>query len=184
MDISFSGILTKVERIIKQWKAVDECSRPSSRDKKQPSPQANQSSCGIEPLTAADICHSLQEHIFAMLTEVTERAVAHTGANEILVVGGVGCNLRLQEMLQSMAVERGATMYGMDDRYCIDNGAMIAYTGLLHARCKQYTNFEDTIVTQRYRTDQFLICHITSMKPVFVFFSFSKNRCTRARIQS
>ena len=30
-----------------------------------------------------------------------------------------------------MAKERGATVCAMDDRYCIDNGAMIAYTGLL-----------------------------------------------------
>lgn len=28
-----------------------------------------------------------------------------------------------------MCKERGGRMGGMDDRYCIDNGAMIAYTG-------------------------------------------------------
>jgi tRNA A37 threonylcarbamoyltransferase TsaD len=38
---------------------------------------------------------------------------------------------RLQEMMKIMAQERGATVCAMDDRYCIDNGAMIAYTGKL-----------------------------------------------------
>lgn len=31
-----------------------------------------------------------------MLIEITERAMAHTGSTELLIVGGVGCNLRLQ----------------------------------------------------------------------------------------
>ena len=31
-----------------------------------------------------------------MLVEVTERAMAHCGAPDVLIVGGVGCNLRLQ----------------------------------------------------------------------------------------
>lgn len=38
---------------------------------------------------------------------------------------GVGCNLRLQEMMQRMCEERNGVLYSMDDRYCIDNGAMI-----------------------------------------------------------
>jgi len=38
----------------------------------------------------------LQETIFAMLVEITERAMAHCNAPDVLIVGGVGCNLRLQ----------------------------------------------------------------------------------------
>ena len=45
--------------------------------------------------------------MFAMLVEITERAMAHTRSKQVLVVGGVGCNLRLQEMLAVMAQERG-----------------------------------------------------------------------------
>jgi N6-L-threonylcarbamoyladenine synthase len=66
-----------------------------------------------------------------MLTEVTERAMAHCNSNEVLIVGGVGCNLRLQEMIQIMAKDRGGTVGAMKDNYCVDNGAMIAYTGML-----------------------------------------------------
>ncbi len=41
--------------------------------------------------TAEDLCFSLQETVFAMLIEITERAMAHCGSNEVLIVGGVGC---------------------------------------------------------------------------------------------
>ena len=66
-----------------------------------------------------------------MLVEITERAMAHCGSKEVLLVGGVGCNVRLQEMMQIMTSQRGGSVCAMDDRYCIDNGAMIAYAGVL-----------------------------------------------------
>lgn len=47
-------------------------------------------------MTKEDLCYSLQETVFAMLIEITERAMAHVGASEILIVGGVGCNEHLQ----------------------------------------------------------------------------------------
>lgn len=47
------------------------------------------------PYSKEDLCYSLQETIFAMLVEVTERAMAHCGSTEVLLVGGVGCNVRL-----------------------------------------------------------------------------------------
>ena len=42
-------------------------------------------------ITPADLCFSLQETVFAMLVEITERAMAHAGGKEVLIVGGVGC---------------------------------------------------------------------------------------------
>lgn len=42
-------------------------------------------------ITPADLCFSLQETVFAMLVEITERAMAHVGGREVLIVGGVGC---------------------------------------------------------------------------------------------
>jgi N6-L-threonylcarbamoyladenine synthase len=103
-----------------------------------------------------DLCFSLQETIFAMLVEITERAMAHTNSNEVLLVGGVGCNQRLQQMMDIMAKERGGSLCAMDDRYCIDNGAMIAYAGLLEFLKGNVTKFEDTTYTQRFRTDEVL----------------------------
>ena len=83
------------------------------------------------PFTNEDLCYSLQEALFAMLVEITERAMAHCNSSEVLLVGGVGCNVRLQQMMDMMAKQRGGSVCAMDDRYCVDNGAMIAYAGVL-----------------------------------------------------
>lgn len=105
-------------------------------------------------VSVADLCLSLQETLFAMLVETTERAMAHTGQNQVLIVGGVGCNKRLQEMMAQMVQERGGTVSAMDHRYCIDNGAMIAQAGIFALQFGEITSLEDSWCTQRYRTDQ------------------------------
>ncbi|KAL6176364.1 hypothetical protein ACLB2K_052998 [Fragaria x ananassa] len=71
------------------------------------------------------------ENVFVMLVEIIECAMAHCDKRVVLIVGGVGSNERLQEMMKTMCAERGGRLFATDDRYCIDNGAMIAYTGLL-----------------------------------------------------
>eukprot|EP00742_Colponemidia_sp_Colp-10_P004802 GILJ01005123.1.p1 GENE.GILJ01005123.1~~GILJ01005123.1.p1 ORF type:complete len:336 (+),score=49.33 GILJ01005123.1:41-1048(+) len=129
MDVSFSGLLSFIEDVAKTKLASGEC-------------------------TPEDLCFSLQETVFAMLVEITERAMAHCGSTEVLIVGGVGCNERLQEMMRQMTSERGGTVCHMDDRYCIDNGAMIAYTGLIQFKHGYITPLEETTVTQRFRTDE------------------------------
>ncbi len=78
-----------------------------------------------------DLCFSVQETAFAMLLEVAERAMAHTGKTELLLGGGVACNRRLQEMARMMVKARKAKAYILPDGYNVDNGAMIAATGAL-----------------------------------------------------
>lgn len=105
-------------------------------------------------LTAADLCFSLQETVFAMLTEVTERAMSHCGSKEVIIVGGVGCNVRLQKMIETMVADRGGSLGTIDERYAIDNGAMIAYAGVLQYFTAGPTDLKDSWVTQRFRTDE------------------------------
>lgn len=71
MDVSFSGLLSFIEGAAADLLAKGEA-------------------------TPADLCFSLQETVFAMLVEITERAMAHCNAPDVLIVGGVGCNMRLQ----------------------------------------------------------------------------------------
>ena len=92
-----------------------------------------------------------------MLIETTERAMAHCGSSEVLIVGGVGCNLRLQEMMEVMCKERSASLFATDMRFCIDNGAMIAQAGWEMFRAGMTTPWEETAITQRYRTDDVLV---------------------------
>jgi N6-L-threonylcarbamoyladenine synthase len=101
MDVSFSGILTKLQQLY------------------------------AKGVSKEDLCFSLQENCFAMLTEVVERAMANTNRGELLLVGGVGANKRFAEMLTVMCSERGAKFYAVPMSLVRDNGAMIAWEGYL-----------------------------------------------------
>lgn len=130
MDVSFSGILSHLE----------------ARAPAMLAPGGGWS--------RAELCYALQETVFAMLVETTERAMAHCGQRDVLIVGGVGCNARLQAMMAQMAAQRGGRLHATDDRYCIDNGAMIAWTGLLMFRRGHTTPLAQATCTQRFRTDE------------------------------
>ena len=101
-----------------------------------------------------DIAFSLQETAFAMLTEVTERALAHIGKSEVLLGGGVARNRRLEEMVRMMAKERGASVYVPPGPLCVDNGTMIAWTGKLMHDAGVRMEVRDTVIDQNFRTDQ------------------------------
>ncbi|KAK0506074.1 glycoprotease family-domain-containing protein [Armillaria luteobubalina] len=139
MDISLSGILTSIEAYTFDKRYRPEGLADSSED---------------DIITPADLCFSLQETVFAMLVEITERAMAHIGSKEVLIVGGVGCNERLQEMMGIMAAERHGQIFATDERFCIDNGIMIAQAGLLGFRMGYSTPLSKSTCTQRFRTDQ------------------------------
>ena len=121
MDISLSGVLTTIEGL--------------TYDKRFQKTDTDEG----DTFNSADLCFSLQETVFAMLVEITERAMAHIGSNEVLIVGGVGCvflyiknvarsqvilllfllligNERLQTMMGIMARERGGCVFATDDR--------------------------------------------------------------------
>jgi N6-L-threonylcarbamoyladenine synthase/protein kinase Bud32 len=101
-----------------------------------------------------DVCYSLQETAFAMCVEVTERALSQTGKEEMILVGGVGANSRLQEMLKQMCEDRGASFAVPPREYLGDNGAMIAYTGRLMLACNDTLPIEKSRVNPSYRADQ------------------------------
>jgi N6-L-threonylcarbamoyladenine synthase len=77
MDISLSGVLSSVEAYTND-----------KSFRQNPTPEEGKDDTIITP---ADLCFSLQETVFAMLVEITERAMAHIGSKEVLIVGGVGC---------------------------------------------------------------------------------------------
>jgi N6-L-threonylcarbamoyladenine synthase/protein kinase Bud32 len=101
-----------------------------------------------------DVCFSLQETAFAMCVEVTERAMSLAGKDEVLLVGGVGANRRLQEMLRTMCEERGAQFYVPEQKYLGDNGAMIAYTGKLMLESGSSLPIEFSQIKPSFRSDE------------------------------
>jgi len=153
MDCSFSGILACVDILAGQLE--DSVSRVKGCEA-----LSDVESGGL--ITKADLCFSLQETLFAMLVEITERAMSHAGSDSVLIVGGVGCNIRLQEMMGQMAQDRGGGVFATDERFCIDNGIMIAHGGLLSWRTasgevKQEWDVEKSQCTQRFRTDEVVV---------------------------
>jgi N6-L-threonylcarbamoyladenine synthase/protein kinase Bud32 len=125
MDLSLSGLLTAATA------------------------QLQKSSYSLE-----DVCYSLQEHAFAMVAEVTERAVAHTEKKEILLTGGVAANKRLQAMLEAIAEEHDARFNVVPQKFATDNGAMIAWAGVLAYTHHIVTPVDESYVKLRWRVDR------------------------------
>lgn len=123
MDIAFSGLLTAAENYMRNGERLE------------------------------NICYSLQETTFAMLTEVTERAMAHTEKQEVLLGGGVASNKRLQEMVGRMAKDRNARFFVPSRDVCVDNGAMIAWLGFLMYESGMRMSIDESVINQRFRTD-------------------------------
>jgi N6-L-threonylcarbamoyladenine synthase len=123
MDIAFSGLLTTALQYFRSGEKLE------------------------------DICYSIQETTFAALTEVTERAMAHIEKKEVLLGGGVAANKRLRDMVETMACERGASFFVPSTDLCIDNGAMIAWLGILMHLSGVRMNVENSFIDQRFRTD-------------------------------
>jgi len=101
-----------------------------------------------------DLCYSLQEHVFSMVTEVTERALAHTEKKEVLLTGGVAANKRLQAMLKIISEEHDSQFNVVPLEYATDNGAMIAWTGTLAYQHGLTTPIEESSVKLRWRVDK------------------------------
>ena len=121
MDFSFSGILTKLERM-----------------KNKPE----------------DLCYSAQETVFAILTEASERALAHLNKKEFLVTGGVAANKRLGEMLNTMCKARGIRFHQVPKELSGDQGAMIAWLGILEYKSGRKQTLKQTEVDKNWRTDE------------------------------
>lgn len=124
MDVSFGGILTNLKQKVQ-----------SKQYKKEA------------------LCFSLQETVFAMVTEIAERALAHSGKTELVLGGGVACNARLQDMATKMCQDRGAACYIPERQFLVDNGAMIAWTGMLNFNAGIKTTVAQSKFLPYQRTD-------------------------------
>ena len=124
MDVSFGGIGTNLKQKLK-----------------------------IGKFSKEDLCYSVQETVFAMLVEVSERAMAHTGKKELLLGGGVACNKRLQEMCKKMCKARDAKMYVPPNEVLVDNGLMIAWLGLLQFQNGGRMGLDEAVIKPYLRTD-------------------------------
>lgn len=129
MDVSFSGLQTKLQHLYDKGEKIE------------------------------NLFFSLQETAFAMVVEAAERALAHTGKNELVLGGGVGCNSRLREMCFIMCKERGAEFFSPSKEFLQDNAGMIAFTGeIMWKADKNIVEDADKIdIKPRERTDDVIV---------------------------
>ncbi len=116
MDLSFSGIISAAKELVDDGVPIE------------------------------DVCCGLQETIFAMLTEVSERALALTHRDELVIGGGVTHNQRLRTMLDTMVSDRDASMYVPPSRFRGDNAGMIAITGAQMLRAGETISIANSAV--------------------------------------
>lgn len=122
-DVSFSGLLTASKSLLDGGKSF------------------------------ADVSYSIQETAFAMVTEVTERALAFTGKREVMIVGGVAANRRLSGMMVLMAKRHSAKVTMTPIEFSGDCGAQIAWTGWLAFSEGESVPVEKAEVRQSWRVD-------------------------------
>ncbi|MFW9786691.1 MAG: bifunctional N(6)-L-threonylcarbamoyladenine synthase/serine/threonine protein kinase [Candidatus Thorarchaeota archaeon] len=123
MDLSYSGMLTAAKRL------------------------------RTESVSIPDICYSVQETAFGMIAEIAERAIAHTKKNELLLTGGVARNNRLTEILDGVAKRHEAAFHRVSPSLAGDQGAMIAWNGILQYNAGQQVEVENSHVLPKWRTD-------------------------------
>lgn len=122
MDVSFGGLLTNLKHKYNSGKFKKE-----------------------------DVAYSMQETAFAMLLEVSERALHHCNKKELLLGGGVACNLRLQQMAKQMCKDNNFKCFIPANEFLVDNAAMIAWLGLLEY--KNGVRTKDSSIRPYERTD-------------------------------
>ncbi len=125
IDFSFSGMKTSLKYLLRDLPA-------GSID---------------DPKTASDIAASYEHAIVRHLLRQTQRALeAHPETCELHVVGGVSANTRLRREFTALAAASHVKIrVPSSNRYCTDNGAMIAAAGY-------FLHKEQPVVPGAFRT--------------------------------
>jgi N6-L-threonylcarbamoyladenine synthase len=124
-DVTFSGILSAAKRLISTNKYSNE-----------------------------DMCYSIQETAFAMITEAVERALSATEKKELLVVGGVSANKKLSSMLKLACLRHKVKFNSCPVTFAGDNGVQIAWTGILsYLKSENFVDISNSFVNQSWRVD-------------------------------
>ncbi len=124
MDLAFSGIVTEALRRYRGGASVE------------------------------DVIWSFVEVTFSMLVEATERALAYTKKNELLLVGGVAASPRLREKMRLMCKDRNVELKVTPPEYSRDNGVMIAYTSILSYKAHGALKLEESGIKPKWRVDE------------------------------
>ncbi|HIE9495095.1 TPA: tRNA (adenosine(37)-N6)-threonylcarbamoyltransferase complex transferase subunit TsaD [Klebsiella pneumoniae] len=86
---------------------------------------------GDDEQTRADIARAFEDAVVDTLMIKCRRALEQTGFKRLVMAGGVSANRTLRAKLAEMMQKRGGEVFYARPEFCTDNGAMIAYAGMV-----------------------------------------------------
>ena len=132
VDFSFSGLKTAVMLKIRELEADG----------------------ALTDEVRADLAASFQQAVIDTLVAKSLRAVEQTGCRSLVVAGGVGANRALRANLKASVENLGGRVYYPRPEFCTDNGAMVAFAGLLRLQHRDAAALETApVVEARARWD-------------------------------
>ncbi|WP_336769256.1 tRNA (adenosine(37)-N6)-threonylcarbamoyltransferase complex transferase subunit TsaD [Pantoea endophytica] len=108
LDFSFSGLKTFAANTIREH-------------------QGDEQAC-------ADIARAFEDAVVDTLMIKCKRALEQTGFKRLVIAGGVSANRTLRERMAEMMQKRGGEVFYARPEFCTDNGAMIAYAGMVRLK--------------------------------------------------
>ena len=86
------------------------------------------------PVSPEDLAAEFQAAVVDTLVTKCRRAMRATRSRRLVIAGGVGANRSLREHMTRLSDEEGWELFYPRPEFCTDNGAMIAYAGILRLR--------------------------------------------------
>lgn len=96
----------------------------------------------LDEQTKADIARAFEDALVDTLLIKSRRALDQTGFNRLVIAGGVSANKTLRSKLAQLMAERKGQVYYPRLEFCTDNGAMIAYAGMIHLKASQFADLD------------------------------------------
>ncbi len=90
-----------------------------------------------DPDALADIARAFEDAVVDTLLIKCRRALKQTGLKRLVIAGGVSANRHLRRELEQMMEKLGGEVFYPRSEFCTDNGAMIAYAGLIRLKAGQ-----------------------------------------------
>ncbi|MDI3441829.1 tRNA (adenosine(37)-N6)-threonylcarbamoyltransferase complex transferase subunit TsaD [Erwinia sp. V90_4] len=84
--------------------------------------------------TRADIARAFEDAVVDTLAIKCRRALDQSGFKRLVIAGGVSANRTLRSKLAEMMQKRGGEVFYARPEFCTDNGAMIAYAGMVRMK--------------------------------------------------
>lgn len=100
---------------------------------------------GSDEQTRADIARAFEDAVVDTLMIKCRRALDQTGFKRLVMAGGVSANRTLRAKLAEMMAKRHGEVFYARPEFCTDNGAMIAYAGMVRLKAGCVTDLSVSV---------------------------------------